>query len=176
MDVSLVISIVMAVIAICAAGFSCWQARIAKATYKKTFSPHVIAYLEPSPADHRACHLVIKNIGMEPATDIKIEASDNFLSSKKVEERVHEFLNTKIPFLEPDGERRTFIGFFEELIAMQDEYKCDFVDIKTNETRRETFPISVHSFTATVYDSTSLELLLAKIAKSLDKLTKENPD
>lgn len=175
MDVSLIVSFAMAVIAICAAVFSCWQARIAKATFKKTFSPRVIAYLAPSPSDHHACHLVIKNIGMEPATEIKIEASDNFMSSKSVEGRVHEFLDTKIPFLEPDGERRTFVGFFPELIDTQDKFKYDIVTIKTKETGSETFPISVHSFTATVYDSTSLELLLAKIAKSLDKLTKESP-
>lgn len=175
MDVSLVISIVMAVIAICAACFSCWQARIAKATFKKTFSPHVIAFLAPSPADHRACHLVIKNIGMELATDIKINAGDQFISSGQAKDRVQEFLNTEIPFLEPDGERRTFIGFFQELVTIQDKYRYDVVTIKTKETGKEAFPISVHSFTATVYDSTNLELLLAKIAKSLDRLTKEDP-
>lgn len=99
MDVSLVISIIMSVIAICAAGFSCWQARIAKATFKKTFSPHVIAYLEPSQADHRACHLVIKNIGMEPATDIKINAGDQFISSELAKDRVQDFFKYRYSIL-----------------------------------------------------------------------------
>ena len=91
MDVSLVISIVMAVIAICAAVFSCWQARIAKATLKKTFSPCVIAYLEPAPSAGLACHLVVKNIGTEPATEIKMMASKNLPVDPKLKDIVTDF-------------------------------------------------------------------------------------
>ena len=112
---------------------------------------------------------------MEPATNIKIDAGNQFVSSEQAKDRLQEFLKTEIPFLEPDGERRTFIGLFQELVDMQDKYKYDVVTIKTEETGSETFPISVHSFTATVYDSTSFELLLAKIAKIIVRPTKEDP-
>lgn len=173
MDVSLVISIVMTVIAICAAVFSCWQARIAKATFKKTFSPCVIAYLEPAPSAGLACHLVVKNIGTEPATEIKMMASKNLPVDPKLKDIVTDFLDQEIAFLEPGGVRRTFIGSFPILIELQNEDAL--VTITTKETGSSTYPINVHSFTATVKDSTNIEMSLAKIAKSLDKLIKNNP-
>ena len=102
---------------------------------------------------------MVKNIGTEPATEIKMMASKNLPVDPKLKDIVTDFLDQEIAFLEPGGVRRTFIGSFPILIELQNEDAL--VTITTKETGSSTYPINVHSFTATVKDSTNIEMSLS---------------
>lgn len=173
---SLAVSIVMAIISVCAALFAFWQAQIASRMFKKTFRPFVIAYIEPSKANSKACHLVVKNIGTEPATKITMWTRGKIPMHPNAKEEVTDFLDNVIPFLEPGGERRTFLGFFPDLVNQQSKDKDAFVCIKAREMKQcEDYPINVHTFTAAIYDKSNLEIAIEKLTKTIRGLTKEKP-
>ncbi len=180
-ELSQLVSIICALIAavsmgaaICSARFSSKSAKaskksatIAEKTYKKTIDPNVIAYIAPSPKDAHACHLVVENIGKDPARDIKIYPSCNFPVDEKVRQCFNNsFIYNGIPFLEPNGIRRTFIGFFDELVLKD---KDASIKVIYNE-KEESFPISFSSFAWVVKDSEMKDLQLKRIADSLEKI------
>lgn len=144
------------------------SARIAENTYKKTIEPNVIAYIAPSVKEGTACHLVIENIGKDPARDINIIPSCGFPVVDYLQERFNNsFIYSGIPFLEPGGSRRVFIGFFFELKDIRRD-KTPSITLEYNGIR-ETFPISYDSFLWDVEDSTAEVTQLKRIADYLEK-------
>lgn len=183
-DMSLLVSVICVLIsavsmgaAICSARYSSKSAKaskksatVAENTYKKTIEPNVIAYIAPSPKEPCACHLVIENIGKDPARDIRIYPACNFPVNEEARQYFNNsFVYNGIPFLEPNGVRRTFIGFFDEL--MRKEKDTD-VRVVYNE-KEESFPISFSSFAWVVKDKEIKDLQLERIADALEKLQED---
>lgn len=147
------------------------SATIAEKAFHKTFEPYVIAYLAPSPKESKACHFVIENIGKDPARDIRIKTSLNFTVSDDLTQAVESsFMANGVSFLEPGGERRTFIGFFSDLIDKAQGISSVTVSY---DGRSEQFPIDMSSFAWVVKDEATAAAQLKRIADSVEKMAKE---
>ena len=142
--------------------------------YRRTVEngyPNVIAFVEPSPKERLACHFVVRNIGGEPARDVRIEGVDELLRDNGMSER---FAENPIPFLEPGGERRAFVGSFPSLCSKYADRAfvavVSFRRLGRTPLRRlrTECGIDFRSFNDSVWDESRLEKEVARIANAME--------
>lgn len=142
--------------------------------YRRTVKneyPNVIVLVEPSPKERLACHFVVRNIGGEPARDVRIEGVDDLIRDNGMSEK---FVETPIPFLEPGGERRAFIGLFPDLcskyadrafVAVVSFRRLGMTPLRRLDTK---CGIDFRSFNDSVWDESRLEKEVARIANAME--------
>lgn len=169
---SLLIAALSAASALIAAIAASRSAGTAKRALESQVAPDIIVYVAPNPNSPSVALLCLRNIGGSPAFDVKVSFDEGLPDSGYPFVPVEEtgFVRGGIAFLEPGGERTTFIGYFHDLIDQVGE-RAIWAKLKYKDKRKRGYEneccLDFSSFDAAVGDTPLAERSLRSIAESL---------
>lgn len=177
-----ILSWVSLAVAIAAAAGAIASAVIAHKVYMSQTRPDVIAFMDGSPNNASAAQFFIRNIGNGPAYDIEIRIEPELPTHKTVQPVVSDsFITHGVAFLQPGGERRTFLDLFSsELMAMKDQTYSVVVSYTDGGARgsrkrsyKSDFVIDPCSFKGVSADSSQELERMKEISESLKKIANQ---
>lgn len=179
-ELSLIATVIMALAALASAVAAAMSARTAKRALAAQTEPEVIVFMDGSPNESDAATLYVRNIGSAPAYGVSIEIDPGLPCDEDAKEGVElGFLSDGIPFLQPGGVRKVFLGLFDEQIRkMGDtvyEAKVACFSAPLQEGGRMIvgrYPISGLSFVGDTYDDPKEVVYMKEMASSLEKMSK----
>lgn len=173
-DLSLIATVVMALAALASAAAAALSARTAKKALSAQTEPKVIMFMDSGPGSGTAAQLYIRNIGSAPAYDVTVSISPEF----PMRNRDNAFLDGTIAFIQPGGERRTFVDvFYRQIEVMGDtvyEATVRYGSEPNGKGRAfvEKYPIEGKSFAWNCSDDVAVVKCLEDIQKSIDEMSK----
>lgn len=173
-ELSLIATVIMALAALASAAAAAMSARTAKRALSAQIEPKVIVFMDSSPSSGAAAQLYIRNIGSAPAYDVSVSVSPE-LPMRSAD---NTFLDGSIAFIQPGGERRTFLDvFYRQIERMGDTVYDATVRYRSEADGRgrlfvEKYPLEADSFRWNCADEPALVESLKSVQKSIDKLSK----
>ena len=163
--------------AVAAAAGAIISAFVARKVYLSQTSPDVIVFMDGSPNDEMIAQLFVRNVGEAPAYDIEVSISPTLPCHECAKESILEgFLAEGVAFLQPGGERRTFLNVFStQLEEMGDTVFMASVAYSDRLGKRfeGSFPIEGRSFRGASGDEPKIEKYLRSISVSLNAMSKD---